>query len=224
MNIKKRTLKVSYSCASSGFLCVSWSPAVVRECFETSEWAEVWQGGCTSTPAQLKMFELVMMLSFTDSAVAPQLWCSGYPNYLFISSHRGTKKQESGGEDSDAERKCISLLCLLHGLVCPQGHLVTICQGTSCGSGSPKTFLFFCFALLFKELLFQDEAKWKAGCIIDCVLFLFPFLSLPVSSLAIYSPLTSGAKSILAETHNWFYQSSSDTQVLGYLAEFFFFF
>lgn len=53
-------------------------------------------------------------------------------------------------------------------------RVTSVSQGTSL-----KTSLFFCFALLFKELLFKDEAKLKAGCNADCDLFLFPFLSLP---------------------------------------------
>lgn len=78
----------------------------------------------------------------------------------------------------------------------PTLRVTSICQGTLCDSNSPKSSLFFSFALLFQELLFKDEAKLKAGCSIDCVLFLFPFLSLPISSLAIYSLLTSGLPSL----------------------------
>lgn len=50
--------------------------------------------------------------------------------------------------------------------------------------------------------------KLKTGCSAGCDLFLFPFLSLTFSSLDIYPLLIPDAKSILAETHSWFYTGS----------------
>lgn len=54
------------------------------------------------------------------------------------------RHQDIGEQWGRLRSKGISLLCLLHGLFSPQGHLH--CQGTSCGSNSLKTSLLFCFA------------------------------------------------------------------------------
>lgn len=112
-----KKLKFSYSCASSGFICVSsvlllwvsfWEPRVGWGLFHYPCPAEgAWACGdavlpwlcCSTTVLVLRIAKLLQV-------------------YLVPPRH-----QEKGEWWWRLRcRKCISLLCLLHGLVSPQGH------------------------------------------------------------------------------------------------------
>lgn len=156
------------------------------------------------------------MLSLASSAVAPLLLGPGYQNESrFISSHQGTKQYDSSGEDWNRESSFLSYVsCIALSAL----RVNSICQGTLCSSDSPKPNLFFCFALLFKELWFKDEAKLKADCSsVDCVLLCFPFLPSSFSSPAIYFPLCEISGNVRCQVdaskdwQPWFCQSSSNT-------------